>query len=162
MDSIENTLGSDFIRFLNRHFSIMEIQNRVGVRWIATGALLAALAVILGAFGAHGLAPVVERMEEPAKRMANWETGAHYQMVHAIGLVLIGILATLYGGSRLLTGAGWLFLLGILLFSGGLYTWVLTDSLPAVLVVPLGGLSFITGWVAIACRFLSLMLRGER
>ncbi|MCH2182503.1 MAG: DUF423 domain-containing protein [Mariniblastus sp.] len=139
----------------------MEIQNRVGARWIATGALLAALAVILGAYGAHGLAAVVESMDESAKRLANWETAAHYQMIHSVGLIAIGLLAAHYGGSRLFTAAGCLFLLGILLFSGGLYTWVLTDNRPAVLVVPLGGLSFILGWLAIACRFLIIAGRGS-
>ncbi len=135
----------------------MEFQNRVGAGWIAFGAMLAGLAVILGAIGAHGLANMIQEMPDIQKRLANWETGVHYQMAHSLGLILIGVLATLYGRSRLLSAAAWLFLLGILLFSGGLYAWVFTDSGPVVAVVPLGGLAFIMGWACIATRALIAM-----
>lgn len=135
----------------------MEFQNRVGAGWIATGAVLAGVCVILGSIGAHGLASMIQAMDDLPKRLANWDTGVRYQMVHSLGLILVGVLATLYGPSRLLSTAGWLFLVGILLFSVGLYVWVFTDSGPVVAVVPIGGLAFILGWVCIATRALLVM-----
>ncbi len=125
----------------------------VGKNLIVLGAILAAIAIMMGAFGAHGLQSwVADHFSEAvdrAKRLENWETASRYFFYHAIGLVLIGL-----GGNRLSAGlaklAAGLMLLGILLFSGCLYAWVFTSSRTLVMIVPVGGLAFITGWIMLA------------
>lgn len=109
-----------------------------------SGALLAALAVGLGAFGAHGLRDrVSERM------LSTWETAASYQLWHGIALVLVALVLDRAKGAppRI---AGWSFLAGIGLFSGSLYMLVLTGKGWLGAVTPLGGIAFIVGWVALA------------
>lgn len=113
------------------------------VPWFRWGAALGALAVAMGAFGAHGL----EGRVSPDMQ-ANWETAAHYHMVHALALVATAFAADRWPG-RLTRPAGWLFLVGILLFSGSLYTMVLTDVRLLGAVTPFGGVSFIAGWVCL-------------
>ena len=122
--------------------------------WIFLGAILAGAAVGLGAFGAHGLDGVLAERQGPesemiAKRLDNWKTAALYQMHHAIGLVLVGIVA-LFRKSRWLDVAGWLFVIGITLFSGLLYALVLTEMRWLGAIVPIGGVSFIAGWLCLA------------
>ncbi len=116
--------------------------------FVLVGALLAAAGVALGAFGAHGLeGRLVALGYESAlsQRMAWFETGVKYQLYHALGLIVVTNLPK----SR---WAGNAFLVGILLFSGSLYamTFLSTDWRKLGAVVPLGGLSFIVGWVVIA------------
>jgi len=83
------------------------------------------------------------------RRLANWDTGARYQMYHAIGLILVGLFCI--GGNQKLCGtAALLFLVGIVLFSGMLYVLVLTNIKILGAIVPLGGLSFIFGWLCFA------------
>ena len=118
-----------------------------GTSWIALGAALAGLGVIAGSFGAHGLEGRLS-----AEQLAMFETAVRYQMYHAIALVLTGILAQ--RGMRTMALAGWLFLAGILLFSGCLYAWIFSGTKTFALIVPLGGLAFILGWFAIACAAL--------
>ena len=108
-----------------------------GERWVATGALLAAAAVGLGAFAAHGLEGRL-----PADRLEVFEVGVRYHLTHAIGLILVGILAARWGG-RAMTSVGFLLLVGTLLFSGGLYVWSLTGIRAAVHVVPWEGFAFL-------------------
>ena len=123
-------------------------------RWLTTACLLAALAVLLGAFGAHGLSRQLTASRKPAatieKQLNQWETGVRYHMYHALALIVVSFVA---GGSpnRRAHFAGGLFLAGILVFSGGLYGYVLTGWRPLVLVVPVGGLAFIGGWLTLAC-----------
>ncbi len=112
--------------------------------WIALGAALAGIAVAAGAMGAHALAT---RLDE--QQLKNFETAVRYQMFHSLGLILVGILATLYPSSRW-TIPGSLFLAGIVLFSGGLYAWLATSVKPFVHVVPIGGVFWILGWIALA------------
>lgn len=112
-------------------------------------ALLGALAVALGAFGAHGL----EGKLDPSS-LQTYKTGVQYHFIHLIPLLLIPFLPNGRFKVRLLL-AGWLFLLGIVLFSGSLYllsTRDLTGLKVAWLgpVTPIGGLLFIGGWVALA------------
>lgn len=107
---------------------------------IALGALNGALSVAAGAFGAHGLR---ERLEPRALEI--FETAARYQMFHALAMVLCGVIAT-----RGATTAGWLFLAGILVFSGSLYALALTDVKILGAITPLGGLAFLAGWVWLA------------
>ena len=123
-----------------------------GSRWIVVGSILAAIAVAMGAFGAHGLENWVAANfpDDSEKRLANWKTGATYQIYHAIGIVLVGLISNFSNRTKMLNVAAILMLIGILLFSGMLYGWVLTDSRPLVMIVPLGGLSFILGWVFLA------------
>jgi len=115
-----------------------------GWRLAAVAAGLGALGVALGAFGAHGLQDAVT-----PERLATWRTGAQYHQIHALAGVAAGVLAALRssGAAR---WAARLFLTGIVLFSGSLYALVLLDAAVLGAVAPLGGLSFIAGWAALA------------
>ena len=126
--------------------------------WLVLGALLGGLAVILGAFGAHGLEAALESQRQMAdglseaeitKKLANWETAARYQMYHALALVGVGLLTSRRCG-RAINVAGSTFTLGTLIFSGCLYLLVLTGHKWLGAVVPLGGALLITGWVCLA------------
>ena len=112
--------------------------------WLTTGALLASAAVGLGAFGAHGLK---ERV--PAELLAVFDTAARYHLIHALAIVAVAWAAERFPGACV-TAAGWLFIGGILLFSGSLYLLVLTGARGLGAVTPLGGLAFIGGWIALA------------
>ena len=112
--------------------------------WIILGAILAGTAVALGAMGAHALKGKID-----PEQMLNFETAVRYQMYHSLALILVGIVAA-RGTTTCLTGSGWLFLGGILLFSGGLYGWIFTAIKPFVHVVPIGGTLWIIGWVTFA------------
>ncbi|MCP4480593.1 MAG: DUF423 domain-containing protein [Planctomycetaceae bacterium] len=122
--------------------------------WMLLGCLLAGLAVGLGAFGAHGLGERLteihgENSELVNQRIDNWKTAAAYQMYHSLGIILVGII-TLLRPSKFASLAGFLFLTGICLFSGMLYALVLLEKPFLGAIVPLGGLSFIGGWIALA------------
>lgn len=119
------------------------------------GALLAGAAVALGAYGAHGLEDqLVDMGYEPdlAKRLDWFETGAKYQMYHALGLILAGVLAEHRESRRALKVVAALFVLGIVLFSGSLYAMTFLSSEWGKLgaITPLGGLAFISGWICLA------------
>ena len=124
-----------------------------GNQWIVVGAILAAVGVALGAMGAHGLENWLESAFgdplERTKRLDNWQTAVRYHLFHAIGIILIGLVSERIGG-RLLNFAAELMVLGILLFSGCLYGWVLTGSTPLVMIVPIGGVAFIVAWLLFA------------
>jgi len=111
--------------------------------------LLAALAVGLGAFGAHGLKTLVEQGKFSAKDLETFQTAVHYQMVHALGLILIGLLGAMRQ-SGMLDLAGWTMLLGILVFSGFLYAYVATGTKLFAMLVPIGGLALIVAWLCLA------------
>ena len=110
--------------------------------WIALGALNATIAVAAGAFAAHGLR---DRLQSHAFEV--FETAARYHMYHAIGLILVGILAGSLRGAHI---AGWLFQASIVLFSGSLYVLALTDIKVLGVVTPFGGLAFLAGWLWLA------------
>ncbi len=118
--------------------------------FIFLGSLLAALAVGLGAIGAHAL-----KSQLTAEQLATYHTAVQYQMYHAIGLVLVGLLG-LYRQSRWFDNAGWAMLVGIILFSGLLYAWLATGRRYFVYPVPVGGVAFIVGWVLMAIGALGL------
>ena len=125
-----------------------------GSRWIAVGAVCGLLAVGFGAFGAHGLEDHFAKLSEtdPAlavKRLGNWQTAAQYHLHHSIAIVLAGLLLQ-SRGSRLAGYSAACFTFGILIFSGCLYTLVLTEVKVLGAVVPLGGLSFMAGWILLA------------
>lgn len=111
------------------------------------GALLALVAVALGAFGAHALEARV-----PAGDLEIWRTAVRYQMWHALALLFLarGVLPRWSGGGAVV--AGWAFLAGILLFSGSLYALVLSGVRTLGAVTPLGGVALLVGWSALAWR----------
>jgi uncharacterized membrane protein YgdD (TMEM256/DUF423 family) len=111
------------------------------VNWALIGAVSAFIAVAAGAFGAHALKGVAD-----AADLAAFDTGARYHLVHALALVLIGQRAR----SRPVFAAGCAFLIGTVLFAGSLYVLGATGSRALVLLTPLGGLAFLTGWLALA------------
>ncbi len=116
--------------------------------FLAAGALSAAISVAAGAFGAHAL-----KARLPADLLAVFETGARYQMYHAIGLALAAWVASRSPGPAA-AWAGWLFLAGTLLFSGSLYALALTGIRTLGAVTPFGGVAFIAGWIALALAAL--------
>lgn len=122
--------------------------------FIIAGAVNAALAVALGAFGAHALK---ERLSE--RYLAIWETAVQYQMFHALGLIAIGMLlsTSLLGPSTALNWAGYLLLAGIIIFSGSLYALSLSGIGILGAITPIGGVAFIVGWIMLivaAVRFV--------
>ncbi len=125
--------------------------------WIALGALIGAASVAMGAFGAHGLPAYLERGAHSGAEVQGWvkdyETAVHYHLAHAPLIVLVGVLSL--NRPRPVRGlglAGWLFVAGILLFSGFLYAWVLTEAAHMWMVhlVPVGGVLLIAAWIALA------------
>lgn len=115
--------------------------------FISIGALFGLLGVAAGAFGAHALRDHLD----PARLQA-FETAVRYQLVHALALLFVGAKAPSAPrpGARL---AGGLFVAGVLLFSGSLYTLVLTGAPAWGAVTPFGGLCFMTGWGLLAFAF---------
>lgn len=109
--------------------------------FLVAGSLSGLLAVVFGAFGAHGL----EKMVTP-DTLTTFKTGVLYQFFHAFALIAAGILYHLFPKSKLFKTAGLLFLLGIFIFSGSLYLYTLTGIKTFGMITPLGGLSFIIGW----------------
>lgn len=99
--------------------------------------------VALGAFAAHGL-----KQRLGADYLAVFQTGVQYQLIHALALIGVALLA-LHAPSRLLTTAGVLFALGILLFSGSLYLLTLTGISKLGIITPIGGTAFLAGWVCL-------------
>ena len=134
-----------------------------GRLWLTSGAILAGLAVALGAFGAHGLEPVLKSvyaesdkriiagLEVPAtwKYLQDFKTAAEYQLTHALALLAVGLLARDHS-RRSLTVAGWSFIGGIVLFSGSLYVLVITGVRVLGAITPLGGVLFLIGWASLA------------
>jgi uncharacterized membrane protein YgdD (TMEM256/DUF423 family) len=113
------------------------------------GALLAAVAVAAGALGAHFLKDLVKREVLTGDQLASYETAVRYQMYHSLALVLVGLMLERWT-SGLVQAAAIAFLLGILLFSGGIYGWLATGIKPLVHIVPIGGLIWIVGWLMLA------------
>ena len=108
------------------------------------GALAAMSGVTLGAFGAHALR---DRLS-PAD-LEIFETGVRYHMYHALGLFAVAWASSRWP-SGATTAAGWLLIVGIVVFSGSLYTLVLTGQRWLGAVTPLGGVALIAGWAALA------------
>ena len=112
--------------------------------FFALGALFAGLAVAFGAFGAHAL-----RASLTADDLATFEVGVRYQMYHALALLAVAW-ATTRWESGAVPAAGWLFVAGIVVFSGSLYVLVLTGQRWLGAVTPLGGVAFLVGWALLA------------
>ena len=113
------------------------------MNFASIGAFSLAVAVTLGAFGAHGLKNHLDEY-----LMGVWEKAVLYHFIHALGLLIVG-LAARSGGLNQSTAnrAGWLLLAGMILFSGSLYTLALTRLTVLGAVTPLGGLAFIAAWL---------------
>ena len=135
-------------------------------QWIACGAVLAALAVVTGAFGAHGLEKFLTENfglsdDVLAKRLENYETAVRYQMYHALALVLVGLTGA-HRRSGVLNAAGWGFAAGVALFSGCLYAIVFGAPQRLGMVVMVGGLALIVGWFVLAVAVSTAGPQDER
>jgi uncharacterized membrane protein YgdD (TMEM256/DUF423 family) len=108
------------------------------------GAISAFVAVAAGAFGAHSL-----KNSLSPEMLAIFETGVRYQMFHAVGL-FVSAWALGRFPSTFASASGWLFVVGIILFSGSLYLLALTETRWLGAITPLGGLAFLGGWLSLA------------
>jgi uncharacterized membrane protein YgdD (TMEM256/DUF423 family) len=108
------------------------------------GSISALLAVALGAFAAHGL-----RNKLTPEMLTIFETGVRYQMYHALALLGVAWASTRWPGGSI-TAAGWLFILGTILFSGSLYLLSFTGVRWLGAVTPIGGAAFLLGWLLLA------------
>ncbi|MCW9707070.1 DUF423 domain-containing protein [Fodinibius salsisoli] len=109
------------------------------------GSIAMALAVTLGAFGAHGLKKTLSE-----EMLTIFETGVSYHFYHAIGLLIVGVAARFLPASSLLSWSGWLMVAGILIFSGSLYLLSISGIRWLGAVTPVGGLCFIASWILFA------------
>jgi len=122
--------------------SVQSFANRVPGWPLIAGGCLALLAVMAGAFGAHGLRGLVSERD-----LEVFQTAVTYQMYHAIALVMVALLSGMGLSRKLLGWAAGFYLAGIALFSGSLYLLVLTDVRWLGPVTPVGGVCFMVGWV---------------
>ena len=125
--------------------------------FLRIGSLLAFLAVILGAFGAHALKALIS-----AEQLNTFETGVRYQFYHAFAILVVG-LSGYFRKTKLLQWSGWLFLAGTVLFSGSIYLLSLKDfiKIPTSIlgpVTPIGGTILIVAW---ALFFISTFQKNE-
>jgi uncharacterized membrane protein YgdD (TMEM256/DUF423 family) len=109
------------------------------------GGFSGAIAVALGAFATHTLEARLS-----ADALSTFQTGARYQMYHALGLLAVAFAATQWPGSNLPSISGWLFVAGTVLFCASLYLLSLTGMRWLGAVAPVGGLAFIAGWLCLA------------
>lgn len=122
--------------------------------FLIIASILGALSVALGAFGAHALKQIV-----PPESVITFETGVRYQFYHTFALLAVAILFETFPGKWLVT-AGWLFILGIVLFSGSLYILTALKATNTVgmkgigVITPVGGLLFVAGWI---CLLIGIM-----
>lgn len=110
--------------------------------FVLAGSLFGLLGVAYGAFGAHMLKPRLE-----ADLFDIFQTAVQYQMYHAFALLAVGILMRQIGGGTQLAASGWLFVAGILIFSGSLYVLSLSGIRTFGAITPIGGVAFIAGWM---------------
>lgn len=114
--------------------------------FVSLAALLGGLSVAAGAFGSHALR---EKVSE--RSLEIFETGARYQMYHALALLLVALLLSRAESPQpILIASGWLFIIGIAIFSGSLYALSLTGIKGLGAITPIGGVAFLAGWVALA------------
>jgi uncharacterized membrane protein YgdD (TMEM256/DUF423 family) len=128
------------------------MSNAAARGWIVVAALTGAIAVIVGAFAAHGL----DLRTEAGLKARDWlQTGSHYEIFHALAILGVCALA----GAKLLNGrlaiaAQWCFLIGSILFPGALYSLSFGGPRWFGVVAPIGGLAFIVGWLLLAVAAL--------
>lgn len=109
--------------------------------FLILGVINGFIAVALGAFGAHGLEGKISE-----KAIATWEKAVTYQMFHTMALLVTGLLFAKFQNGGMLW-AGWMFFVGILLFSGSLYVYSTTGIKTFAMITPLGGVAFLAGWI---------------
>lgn len=114
-----------------------------------SGAVMSLLGVAAGAFGAHGLRPILSE-----QMLAVFETGVRYHLVHGLGILIAGLCAHGFGHPAFVR-AGWSFLTGIFIFSGSLYVLALSGIRTLGILTPFGGLAFLVGWGWLAWGFWS-------
>lgn len=114
-------------------------------KWMMMGAVMTMLSVAIGAFGAHMLKESIG-----ADSIAVYETGVQYHMIHAIGLLIIGLTAGQLGPSTKLKWAARLLFIGIIVFSGSLYVLSISGIKILGAITPIGGVAFIVGWLLLA------------
>lgn len=110
--------------------------------FLLLGGINATLVVLLGAFGAHAL-----KARLSVDMMAVYQTGIHYHLFHALGLLAVGLVAMQISDSAYLRWSGWLMLAGIVLFSGSLYLLSISGLRWLGAVTPFGGMAFIIAWI---------------
>ena len=113
--------------------------------FISIGSISAAIAVILGAFGAHALKTMI-----PPEALATFQTSVHYHFYHSLGLIIIGMLHRMGKVSTALSFSGWIMVTGIILFSGSLYIIGISGIRSIGMITPIGGILFIASWVLLA------------
>lgn len=114
-------------------------------KWIIVGAITAMLGVMIGAFGAHALRPILEANG----RLETFETAVKYHFYHALGLLIIGILGNMIQ-DKWLEYAGITMFGGMIIFSGSLYLLCLTNITILGAITPIGGVGMIVGWALVA------------
>jgi uncharacterized membrane protein YgdD (TMEM256/DUF423 family) len=120
--------------------------------FLIIGSICAFLFVAIGAFGAHALKPRLEA----GGYVDTFNTGVQYHMIHSLAIIAVALLINQMGSSGLLTGAGWAFFIGIIIFSGSLYTLSLTGISVLGAITPIGGVAFLAGWVMLFIAALNL------
>src|ERR1019366_238040 len=146
-------IGSTPFHFHVAHPILSAIMNRRGdlMNWSAIGAVFLALAVGLGAFGAHGLK---NRLD--AYSLGIWEKAVFYHFIHALGILLVSMLPRT--GTFPINGSSsvcWLLAAGVLIFSGSLYTLALTGARSLGAITPVGGVCLIAAWLLLAYYFIA-------
>ena len=123
---------------------------RAAKSFLLSGCIAALFAVVFGAFGAHAL-----KARIAPELLSVYKTGVEYQFYHALGLILVGLMALHLPDSTWLRAAGWAMLAGIVLFCGSLYLLALTGSRWLGAITPVGGAAFIAAW----CLFAAAVAR---
>ena len=118
------------------------------MNFLLVGAILGCLTVIIGAFGAHGLKDILDEYGRSI-----FEKGVLYQMFHTIAILIIGVIQKVMPTVQI-SMSGWLFLFGIIIFSGSLYILAITGNKSLGMITPIGGLLLIAGWIYLAFKLL--------
>jgi uncharacterized membrane protein YgdD (TMEM256/DUF423 family) len=121
--------------------------------FITLASISGMLAVVLGAFGAHALK---DRLDQYS--LGVFETAVQYHFYHSFALLAVGVIALSQPQTVMLKSSGWLFLIGIFVFSGSLYLLSITGVRWLGAITPLGGLAFIGGWVCLAATGWKLLV----
>lgn len=114
--------------------------------FVVVASIMGFLGVAIGAFGAHSLAAHFKAHPEVEP---SFKTGVQYHFYHALALLAVAWATGRWPNSGLIVVAGWLFVLGIMLFAGSLYTLALTGNRKLGAITPLGGLAFLAGWLCL-------------
>jgi len=131
------------------------VNSSKGVPWfVALGAITAFIGVGAGAFGAHALRDTLA-----PDLMRSYQTAVHYQLVHALGLVVVGLCEHVFGASWLMKLSGLTMLLGLVLFCGSLYVLALAGLRQIGLITPIGGIAFLVSWL---CLAVGMVFGGRR